>query len=128
MITVAILSVIVAIAIPAYNGYITEARLSTARSNMDSLRLFLEDHRLDNGTYVGDSGASNTLISPDIKTISWLGLPMVKTMPTHTHYLYLQTPIVLPFKLMIPGFAVRIVCQNAATRPSRNNQCQTACP
>jgi type IV pilus assembly protein PilE len=56
MVAIAIISVLVAIAIPAYNGYITEARLATARSNIDSLRLFLEDYRLDNGTYVGDSG------------------------------------------------------------------------
>jgi len=56
MIAIAIMSVIVAIAIPAYDGYITEARIATARSNIDSLRLFLEDYRLDNGTYVGPSG------------------------------------------------------------------------
>jgi len=51
MIAIAILSVIAAIAIPAYNGYITEARIATARSNLDSLTLFLEDYRLDNGCY-----------------------------------------------------------------------------
>jgi len=61
MITIAILSVIAAIAIPAYNGYILEARLSTARANMDNLRLFLEDYRLDNGTYIGPSGATPSL-------------------------------------------------------------------
>lgn len=65
MITIAIISIIAAIAIPAYNGYILEARLSTARSNMDSLRLFLEDYRLDNGTYVGPSGASPSLAQID---------------------------------------------------------------
>lgn len=59
MIAVAIISVIAVIAIPAYNGYITEARLATARSNIDSLRLFLEDYRLDNGTYVGPSGSTS---------------------------------------------------------------------
>jgi type IV pilus assembly protein PilE len=58
MIAVAIISVIAVIAIPAYNGYIAEARLATARSNIDSLRLFLEDYRLDNGTYVGPSGST----------------------------------------------------------------------
>lgn len=61
MVTVAIIAIITAIAIPAYNGYILEARLSTARSNMDSIRVFLEDYRLDNGTYIGPNGASPTL-------------------------------------------------------------------
>lgn len=60
MITVAILSIIAAIAIPAYNGYITEARLSTARSNIDSLKLFLEDYRLDNDCYTVNCGSSTT--------------------------------------------------------------------
>lgn len=60
MITVAILSIITAIAIPAYNGYIAEARISTARSNIDSLRLFLEDYRLDNDCYTVNCGSSTT--------------------------------------------------------------------
>jgi len=58
MIVVAILSIIAAIAIPAYQGYIREARLGTARLNADSLRVFLEDYQLDNGTYIGTSGSS----------------------------------------------------------------------
>ena len=46
-----ILAIISLIAIPAYQGYIREAQLSTARANADSLRVFLEDWRLDNNTY-----------------------------------------------------------------------------
>ena len=61
MITVAILSVIMVIAIPAYNGYITEARIATARSNLDSLKLFLEDYRLDNDCYSPGCGGSTTI-------------------------------------------------------------------
>ena len=52
MITVAILTVIAGIAIPAYNGYIREARLTTARINIEPLRLALEDYWLDNGAFV----------------------------------------------------------------------------
>ena len=51
MITVAVLVTIAAIAIPAYNGYVREARYGAARANMGSLRISLEDFRLDNGTY-----------------------------------------------------------------------------
>ncbi len=60
MIAIAIVSVIAAIAIPAYNGYITEARIATAQANMDSLKLFLEDYRLDNGCYTVNCGAATT--------------------------------------------------------------------
>lgn len=51
MITVAIISIITAIAIPVYEGYIAEARLGAARANADSLRLFMEEFNLNNGTY-----------------------------------------------------------------------------
>ncbi|MGD2117462.1 MAG: type IV pilin protein [Chromatiales bacterium] len=61
MVVIAILSIIAALAIPAYDGYVKEARLSTARANMDSLRLFLEDYRLDNGTYISGAGANPSL-------------------------------------------------------------------
>lgn len=60
MIVVAILSIIAAIAIPAYNGYIREAKLGAARQNIDSLRLFLEDYYLENGTYKAGGGTSFT--------------------------------------------------------------------
>ena len=51
MIVVAIIAILAAIAVPAYNGYIRESRLGVAHTNADSIRLFLEDFQLDNGTY-----------------------------------------------------------------------------
>ena len=52
VIVIAILTVIAGIAIPAYNGYIREARITSARINIEPLRLALEDHWLDNGVFV----------------------------------------------------------------------------
>lgn len=69
MIVIAIISLIAAIAIPAYNGYIREARLGGARLNADSLRLFLEDYQLDNGSYVfGGGGGPATYTDGTITT------------------------------------------------------------
>ncbi len=51
MIAVAIISIIAAIAVPAYNGYVRESRFGAMRLTMDGLRLILEDYRLDNGNY-----------------------------------------------------------------------------
>ena len=51
MVVVAIISVIAAIAIPAYQGYVREAQFTAARANADSLRVFMEDFQLDNATY-----------------------------------------------------------------------------
>ncbi|MET0083258.1 MAG: prepilin-type N-terminal cleavage/methylation domain-containing protein [Sedimenticola sp.] len=64
MVTVAIIAVIAGIAIPLYNGYVREARLSAARANVEPLRLALEDYWLDNDTYVSGvwiPGGSRTL-------------------------------------------------------------------
>lgn len=52
MITVAIIAVIATIAIPAYRNYVNESVFAAARTNADSLRIPLEDYRLDNGSYV----------------------------------------------------------------------------
>jgi prepilin-type N-terminal cleavage/methylation domain-containing protein len=51
MITIAILTVLAGIAIPAYNGYVREARINTANANIEPLRIALEDFWLDNGEY-----------------------------------------------------------------------------
>lgn len=58
LIVVAILAIISAIAIPAYRDYITTARVSTLRHNIETMRVYLEDYRLDNGDY--SSGTFNT--------------------------------------------------------------------
>ncbi len=55
MITVAVLAIVAAVAIPAYNGYISQTRYNTARANMEPLRLALEDYKLDNNVYIGGS-------------------------------------------------------------------------
>ena len=53
MIAVAILAVVAAIAVPAYNGYIRESRYGAMRMNLDTLRIAVEAYRLDStaGTY-----------------------------------------------------------------------------
>ncbi len=55
VIAMAILAIIAAIAIPAYNGYISQSRISAAAANLEPLRLAEEDYWLDNGTYVAGS-------------------------------------------------------------------------
>ncbi|MCB1863190.1 MAG: prepilin-type N-terminal cleavage/methylation domain-containing protein [Gammaproteobacteria bacterium] len=72
MIAVAILTIIAGIAIPAYNGYIREARISAAAANIEPLRIALEDYWLDNATYgtrnpeVWVPGGANSLLTGDL--------------------------------------------------------------
>jgi len=51
MVTIAIVSVLAAIAIPAYNGYIKTAKMAEAKTNLSALRLAQEEYFLENNTY-----------------------------------------------------------------------------
>jgi len=51
LISMAILGILAAIAIPAYNGYIKVARMSEAHNNLAALRLAEEEHFLENNSY-----------------------------------------------------------------------------
>ena len=60
MITVAILGVLASIAIPAYTGYITTARMSEAKNNIAALRLAQEEYFLEKNDYF-DGGDAATI-------------------------------------------------------------------
>lgn len=58
MVTLAVLAVIAAIAVPIYNGYIREGHYTALRATINSMRTPIEDFRLDNGSY----GATGNLV------------------------------------------------------------------
>ena len=58
MIVVAILGILAAIAIPIYNGYITAAKRSEAKTNLQQLRLLLEQYYSENGKYCPDASCN----------------------------------------------------------------------
>ena len=51
LITLAILGIVAAIAIPSYNGYITTAKMSEAQNNLAAIRLAQEEYFLENNNY-----------------------------------------------------------------------------
>ena len=51
LISMAILAILASIAIPAYNGYITTAKMSEAKHNLAALRLAQEENFLENNSY-----------------------------------------------------------------------------
>jgi type IV pilus assembly protein PilE len=64
MIAVAILAIVAAIAIPAYQGYIRESRLGAMRMNLDTLRIAVEAFRLDDA-----AGSYGTVGKLDVSAI-----------------------------------------------------------
>jgi len=61
MITIAIISVIAGIAIPAYNGYIETARMTEADNNLAAIRLAQEEFFLENNNYFQGKTVDSTL-------------------------------------------------------------------
>lgn len=53
IITVAIISILAGIAIPLYDGYVTEGHFTSIRTSINSMRVPIEDFRLENGNYGG---------------------------------------------------------------------------
>lgn len=53
LVTMAILSIIAAIAIPSYSDYVTRSRIAEATGTLSDVRVKLEQHFQDNRTYAG---------------------------------------------------------------------------
>lgn len=52
MVAVGILGIVVAIAVPAYQDYVTSARVGVMRDNIQTIRLFQDEYRLQNRAYI----------------------------------------------------------------------------
>ena len=64
MIVVAIVAILAAIALPAYNDYITRGKITEATSTLADMRVKLEQYFQDNRTYVGACAAGTTAPLP----------------------------------------------------------------
>lgn len=64
MVTVAIVAILAAVAIPAYTDYIKTGRLPQATNNLSSMRAKLEQYFQDNRTYVGACAAGTIAALP----------------------------------------------------------------
>ncbi|MEK9802841.1 MAG: type IV pilin protein [Curvibacter sp.] len=59
MITVAIIGILAAVALPAYTDYLIRGRIPDATSNLAVKRVQIEQHFMDNRTYVGAAACGN---------------------------------------------------------------------
>ena len=79
MIVVAIIGILAAVAIPAYQDYVVKAKLSKVQSTMDPLKLALSMYYQENGSF--PNGASTSATAPQAFWTS-LGLPSGATVPS----------------------------------------------
>jgi len=70
MITVAIIAVLAAVALPLYNGYIQTSREGLLVNNIATIEVFQEDARLRTGAYIAGSydvaGGDTSLADPPL--------------------------------------------------------------
>jgi type IV pilus assembly protein PilE len=64
MVTVAIIAILAAVAIPNYTAYITRSKIAEATSNLLAMRTKMEQYFQDNRTYVGACAAGTVAPLP----------------------------------------------------------------
>ncbi len=69
MIAVAIIAILAGIAIPAYNGYITSARLSECANEVTAIKLAQKQFFLENNRFFPSPDATATSVAADYRNI-----------------------------------------------------------
>ena len=75
MITVAIVAILAAVALPAYNDYIIRSKLQEASTNLSQLRVKMEQFYQDNRTFAGGLCAPGTGVQIKYFDFSCQGTP-----------------------------------------------------
>lgn len=65
MITIVVISILAAVALPAYNDYIQRGKITEALANLSDMRVKLEQYFQDNRTYVGACATGTIAPLPD---------------------------------------------------------------
>ncbi|OIR15958.1 fimbrial protein precursor [mine drainage metagenome] len=103
MIVVAIIGILAAVAIPAYQDYVVKAKLSKVQSTMDSVKLALAMYYQENGSFPlatatvnvtgGVGGTAGTVdAGPDVWTS--IGLSTFPTLPSEVSNLAYNTNVI----------------------------------
>ncbi|HJV76130.1 MAG TPA: type IV pilin protein [Noviherbaspirillum sp.] len=71
MITVAIVAILAAVALPSYRDYLIRGRIPQATTNLATLRVKLEQYYQDNRTYVGACTAGTVAPLPDADSFTY---------------------------------------------------------
>jgi type IV pilus assembly protein PilE len=83
MVTVIIVGILAAIALPAYNDYITRSRITEAVARLSDMRVKMEQHFQDNRTYA-TACVNNTLAPLPANTATFTYTCPIRTTTTYT--------------------------------------------
>ena len=82
MIVVAIIGILAAVAIPAYQDYVTKAKLAKVQSTISPLKLAMGVYAQENGTYPVSATLSTTTAWAAGSVWDSIGLKVLPTVPT----------------------------------------------
>ncbi|MES9963831.1 MAG: prepilin-type N-terminal cleavage/methylation domain-containing protein [Candidatus Sedimenticola sp. 20ELBAFRAG] len=71
LVTMAVVGILTAIAIPSYRSYVDETRLNVARMNVEPLRLALEEYWIKNGNYVAGKWSKDGATTLESGNLDW---------------------------------------------------------
>ena len=84
MIAVVVVSILAAIALPAYSNYVKRGKISEATSNLGSLRVSMEQYYQDNRTYQNAAGTACGVSMPTSPAVKYFSFSC--TAPTADAY------------------------------------------
>jgi type IV pilus assembly protein PilE len=84
MVTVAIIAILAAVALPSYTTYITRSKIAEATSNLLAMRTKMEQFFQDNRTYVGACVAGTVAALPTGKYFNYTCPAAALTATTYT--------------------------------------------
>ncbi len=84
MIAVVVVSILAAIALPAYTNYVKRGKISEATTNLSGLRVSMEQYYQDNRTYQNAAGTACGVAMPTSPTVKYFSFGC--TAPTSDTY------------------------------------------
>ena len=70
LVTISIIAIVLAIAVPTYFGYIRASKTTEAKTNLQALGLLLEQRRSDSGTYCPATATNYTYTENDAGAVT----------------------------------------------------------
>jgi type IV pilus assembly protein PilE len=108
MVTLAIVAILAAIAIPSYQEYVQRSRVTEAFATLSALRVKMEQYYQDNRTYVGACGVPPNVAPLPAATVNWT----YACVPGPNNYTLTATGNA---GTSMDGFSYRVDDQNART-------------
>ena len=123
MIVIAIVGILAAIALPAYQDYTIRAKMSEALARLAEAKTSVSEYYATNNRMPGDADAAGINSNPDTDIVASLVYSSASSLPMITAVITAaSTPLATPMQFSLSGYTdagrtLRWVCKPGATAP-----------